>query len=253
MSAGRAALALLALVLHGGTLAAQTTRVDDDTAAVLVGTVRSWLGGRPIGNAYISLESVRSSTGSRSTGVQSDSTGQFVLRSPVGGEYLLLARAMSVEAGGKVRMPVHLGVGDTVRIDLFLPPYDFDPARRQAQLDELAQAHDRWREHGPDAYRASVTWECFCLGLGVGEWMLQVKPETTLVLRRPKDGGDRPPVANIEALFEWLEKEMRDPRRRVEVRYDNRLGYPTDIDTDTVSFLTDMWTKVVVRGVKSDH
>lgn len=98
----------------------------------------------------------------------------------------------------------------------------------------------------------SITWQCFCLGLGVGEWTLRVRPESTVVLRRPADGGDRPPVANIEAIFDWLEKEIRDHGRRVDARYDTRLGYPRYIDTDTVTFFTDLWTKVEVRWVRSD-
>jgi hypothetical protein len=62
------------------------------------------------------------------------------------------------------------------------------------------------------------------LGGGAGDWALEVQPETTLVLRRPKYGGDRPPAAKVERLFEWLETELRDPGRTVEVRYDTRLG-----------------------------
>jgi hypothetical protein len=173
------------------------------------------------------------------------------MRVPDAGEYVLLARATVVEAGGKVRMPVYFRGGDTVRIDLFLPPLGFDAAKRQAQLDELASNHARWLEHGPDAYRVSMKWECFCLDGSVGEWMLETRPETTIVLRRPSRSGAPPPVASVEALFGWLETELRDLRREVDVRYDSALGYPTHVHTDTVSLLTDMWTRVEIRSLKS--
>ncbi len=241
----------IALALHGAALAAQTGRVDEDSGAILVGVVRSLLHGQALPNAFVSLESLRSSNTAARAFARSDSAGHYQIRVPAGGEYLLQAQAMVVEAGGKVRVPVHLRGHDTARIDLFIPPLEFDLARREAQLDELSKARTRWAERGPDAYRVNIHWECFCLGGGAGDWALEVQPETTLVLRRPKYGGDRPPAAKVERLFEWLETELRDPGRTVEVRYDSRLGYPTHIDTDTVFLLTDMWTKVEVLGLRA--
>jgi hypothetical protein len=96
-----------------------------------------------------------------------------------------------------------------------------------------------------------MKWECFCLDGSVGEWMLETRPETTIVLRRPSRSGAPPPVASVEALFGWLETELRDPRREVDVRCDSALGYPTHVHTDTVSLLTDMWTRVEIRSLKS--
>jgi hypothetical protein len=141
---------------------------------------------------------------------------------------------------------VHVRGGDTLRIDLFVPPYGFDPARQEAELDSLARNRARWHDKAPREYRVTIKWECFCLG-GAGEWTLGVRPETTVVLQKPAGAGGQPPIASIDSLFEWLESEIRDPDRDVEVRYDATFGYPTSIDTDTRSFFTDMWTRVQVR------
>lgn len=162
---------------------------------------------------------------------------------------MLSARAIDVEASGIARVTVRVRAADTTRIDLFVPPRGFDPARRAAQLGELAKHYARWQQRSPAAYRATVKWECFCLGAGVGDWKLEVRPDSTVVLRRPEHAGGDPPIASVEALFEWLETEIRDPGRQVDVRYDAALGYPTHVDTDTVTGFSDMWTKVEVRGL----
>ena len=245
----RGLLPLLALALVGVPLGAQAVPAGADSdSGVVMGTVRSWRRDRTVARAKVLLEPVPDSGTSAPIAAWTDSLGHYLVRAKAG-PYLLLSRTMDAEANGIARVTVRVRAGDTARVDLFIPPYGFDPARRAAQLDELARNYARWQQRAPVAYRATLGWGCFCLGVGVGDWRLEVRPETTVVLRRPKYAGDRPPVASVEALFEWLETEIRDPGQRVEVRYDSRLGFPTYIDTDTVNYLTDMWTRVEVRAL----
>jgi hypothetical protein len=243
----RSMMSLAFLVLQGAALGAQSEIAIPDSAAVVTGTVRSWRHGTTLANAFITLELVGRVHASSVERATTDSVGRFLTRVPVGGAYLLLAHGTEDGGRGTTRIPVHVRSGDTLRIDLFVPPYGFDPVQRQAQLDSLANHRQRWRNKGHRAYRATINWGCFCLGAGVGEWTLDVRPETTLVLRKPVGEGERPPITSIDSLFTWLEAEMRDPGRTVEVRYDSTLGYPTSIFTDSASFLTDLWTRVKVR------
>ena len=247
----RSFLLFATLALYGAALGAQAVPARPDSAGVVVGTVRSWNRGRTVARAIVTLERVEDARTPALVQALSDSTGRFLLRVPASGRYLLLARALHAEASGSTHLPVHVRGGDTVRIDVFIPPYGFDPARRQAQLDTLAENQARWSNHRPAVYRATIGWSCFCLGGGVGEWTLEVGPDSTVVLQTPRDGGPRPPIMSVDSLFEWLKGELRDPDRGVTVRYDAVLGYPADIHTDTIYLFTDSWTRVQLRGVVS--
>jgi hypothetical protein len=243
----RLAVSLALLALQGTALGAQDAIPTADTASVVTGSVRSWRRGTTLANAFVTLELIGSAHAPPRLHATTDSAGRFAVRVPVGGAYLLSVSGTNAEARGPTRMPVHVRGGDTLRVDVFLAPYGFDLARRDAQLDSLARNRERWWSKGPRMYRATVKRDCFCLGGGVGEWTLGVRPETTVVLRKPAGEVGQPPIASIDSLFAWLESEIRDPGRDVEVRYDAALGYPTSIYTDTVSFFTDMWMRVQVR------
>lgn len=214
---------------------------------MVTGTVRSWRLGRALPDAFVILEPLDNPHGPMRLGARSDGSGRYLLRVPVGGSYFLLGRAIDAEAGPSARLPVHVRGGDTVRVDLFLPPRGFDPERRQAQLDELAENRRRWWDEKPAAYRATITYECFCLGAGVGEWTVEVRPDRWVVLRKPDGAGTQPPVPTVDDIFAILEPEVGDPSRSVTIRYHPTLGYPTHIDSHPRVPITDAWLRIRVR------
>jgi hypothetical protein len=235
--------ALIALNCLVGILPAASQGVEAGVGTVS-GRTFDLQSGRPIPNAYVRVQAILSGD---VKSVASDSAGRFTAVGLPSGAYVVRARTLR-GGHGEAIVPVHVGPGTAVQLDLYLPPPAFNASRHVAQLDEM-EAHRRaWKSERDDSYRFDATPSCFCLG---GRWTLAVSSDTTRVVRAPVGAGAPPRnLINIDSVFSWLSRELHDPARIVTVSYHPTLGYPTSIHTDVTDGSSDAWFALRIDRVR---
>lgn len=108
-----------------------------------------------------------------------------------------------------------------------------EPTKRTA----LSRHRDRWAATGIESYRMTLSYGCFCeFGDGrpirlhvVNGELADASSEGTALKRRDLRGF---PVT-VEDLFDLIAAQRKADR--LEVTYDQELGYPTAIDIDAVA------------------
>lgn len=239
---------LLLLASAGSALAQQPLPANTGVTGQIVGSVTSLQTGAAVLAATVTLLPLNGALAQPAPTVLADSSGRFAFERLEPGGYVVTARAIGT---AEVHLLANVSPGASTSLHVALPPIGYDLAERLEQLEQLAEARDRWRFEGPVAYRFQLKSECFCIGMQQ-LWILQEQADTTILLN-PEHGlpGEVPAdFAGMERIFAWIEAEIRDPGRRVEVRYNRRLGYPERIHFDTLELLSDSWQTVTIRNVR---
>lgn len=214
----------------------------------IVGTVTSLTTGASVPSAMLTLLPLEGELRQPLPTVQASSSGTFSFERLRPGGYVLTATAIGA---GETQLLAHVAPGAASFFTVAIPPEGYDVAARMKQLEQLSEARDTWRINEPIAYQFTLTSECFCFG-GREPYVVEVQPDTAFLLNSvPGRPTEVPPeFAGMERIFAWIEAEIRDPSRSVEVRYNRRLGYPERIHFDTLEMLTDSWRTVTIRSVR---
>ena len=125
-----------------------------------------------------------------------------------------------------------------------------DPDSFQATL---LRYQDRWERSGITDYDYTGAWSCFCPQEYLAEVAVTVRggvvtsvefagEEFTVVLPLPER------FVPVEELFALLQDAVRRNAARIEVSYDERYGYPTELFIDYDERMADEETRFVMRG-----
>lgn len=239
---------LLLLASTGSALAQERIPASTDSTGRIVGTVTSLKTGASIPSAGLTLLPLNGELQQPAPAVRADSSGRFSFEGLKPGGYVLTATAIGA---AEAQVLANVAPGGATSLDVALPPTGYDLAERMKQLEQLSEARDTWRFERPIAYQFELRSECFCFGNNP-LWIVEVQTDTTFVLNsEPGIPTDAPAnFADMERIFTWIEAEIRDPSRSVEVRYNRRLGYPERIHVDTLELLSDSWQTITIRNVR---
>lgn len=226
-------------------LAAQSPASAVSSGAV-AGVVRGWRDGLSAIGVRVEVQEVPGLRGSTWRHVaDTDSTGRFHAMLPPG-RYLIRARDIGQNP---MTIPMFVRPADTVRVALYMGPYGFDIGVRDMQLVELATNRARWNAAAVKSYTAEISRECFCLGSGIGTFMVRVQNGNVVRGADSVAGDEQFLPHTIDTVFDWLEAAMREPDSRTAVQYDPVLGFPISVDSESRSGTTDTWTKWRVRSL----
>jgi hypothetical protein len=239
---------LLLLASAGSALAQELVPASTDSTGRLVGTVTSLKTGASIPLARVTLLPLKGELHRPPLAVRADSSGRFSFERLQPGGYVLTANAMGT---ADAQLLASVAPGGATSLDVALPPIGYDFAERMKQLEQLSEARDTWRFEGPMTYQFTLRSECFCFGVNP-LWVLEEQADTILVLNSGPGIPTEVPAnfAGMERIFAWIEAEIRDPGRSVEVRYNLRLGNPEQIRFDTLEMLSDSWQTITIRDVR---
>jgi hypothetical protein len=238
---------LLLLASAGSALAQELIFAPTDSTGRIVGTVTSLQTGAALPAAWVTLLPLKGELHQPTLAAPADSSGRFSFERLQPGGYVLTATAMGT---AEAQLLASVPPGGATSIDVALPPIGYDLAERMKQLQQLSEARERWGFKRPIAYRFTLRSECFCFGAN-RLWVVEEQADTTYVLNSGPGIPTEVPAnfAGMERIFAWIEAELRDPTRTVEVRYNRRLGYPERIRFDTLEMITDSWQIITIRNV----
>ncbi|NNC27668.1 carboxypeptidase regulatory-like domain-containing protein [Longimicrobium terrae] len=239
---------LLLLASAGSALAQERIPASTEFAGRIVGTVTSLKTGAAVPLARVALLPLKGEIPHPAPAVVADSSGRFSFERVQPGGYVLTARGMGT---GEAQLLANVVPGGATSIDVALPPIGYVLAERMKQLEELSEARNTWMFEGPMTYQFTLRSECFCFGVNP-LWVLEEQADSIIVLNSGPGVPMEVPAqfAGMERIFAWIEAEIRDTGRRVEVRYNQSLGYPEHIRFDTLEMLSDSWQTITIRDVK---
>lgn len=115
-----------------------------------------------------------------------------------------------------------------------------------SQGDELLTAQQKWERERPEAY--SYTYRAAAMAPTEARVMVRGEKVT---LRLIEDNGItlKPEQARIEAVFGYVKRGLRDADK-VEVEYDDALGYPVLLRVDDDERAVDDEYGVTIRDFK---
>ncbi len=126
-------------------------------------------------------------------------------------------------------------------------------------LREWTEAHARWERRPFGDYQFEILISCFCAP-EVGQWTLVgVVDGQVIAARQVETGADHPPATvqywpSIEELFQSIVREDQGQGlRRITVRYDRELGFPTRLDFSYDPGIMDAGAFYQVRNVREWH
>ena len=125
-----------------------------------------------------------------------------------------------------------------------------DPDSVQATL---LRYQDRWERSGITDYDYTGAWSCFCPQEYLADVAVTVRGG---VVTSVEFAGEEftvvPPLPErfvpVEELFALLQDAVRRNAARIEVSYDERYGYPTELFIDYDERMADEETRFVMRG-----
>ena len=125
-----------------------------------------------------------------------------------------------------------------------------DPDSVQATL---LRYQDRWERSGITDYDYTGAWSCFCPQEYLAEVAVTVRGGVvTSVEFAGEEFTVAPPLPErfvpVEELFALLQDAVRRNAARIEVSYDERYGYPTELFIDYDEGMADEETRFVIRG-----
>jgi hypothetical protein len=100
---------------------------------------------------------------------------------------------------------------------------------------QLERAQELWQEAGYDTYEYRLEWECQCPAQSQQPIWVVIK-EGTIHSARTVSGNDPVPINQssvflaVEGIFGIVEEAIIRQASRIDVNYDNVLGYPRWID-----------------------
>jgi hypothetical protein len=116
-------------------------------------------------------------------------------------------------------------------------------------LDDLAKAEATWNRMRPRSYELVVQVNCFC---GLNESVIAHRVDGTqsrllerLLIMMPSESDQR--FNTVDHMFEWLRKSLAARPYILQVRFDQRLGYPINGQLDEIELVSDdyLFFKVV--------
>ena len=125
-----------------------------------------------------------------------------------------------------------------------------DPDSVQATL---LRYQDRWQRSGITDYDYTGAWSCFCPQEYLAEVAVTVRGGVvTSVEFAGEEFTVAPPLPErfvpVEELFALLQDAVTRNAARIEVSYDERYGYPTELFIDYDERMADEETRFVMRG-----
>ena len=125
-----------------------------------------------------------------------------------------------------------------------------DPDSVQATL---LRYQDRWERSGITDYDYTGAWSCFCPQEYLAEVAVTVRGGVvTSVEFAGEEFTVAPPLPErfvpVEELFALLQDAVTRNAARIEVSYDERYGYPTELFIDYDERMADEETRFVMRG-----
>ena len=121
--------------------------------------------------------------------------------------------------------------------------------------EQLASARVRWAQRGPDSYSMTISRGCECLPEVVGPATVTV--ENGAISARYTNTGAPVPMEysasfpSVEGLFDIIEDAQKNNYYKVDVEYDQELGYPTLISFDMNKRAIDDEQGIYVRDFKT--
>jgi hypothetical protein len=123
-----------------------------------------------------------------------------------------------------------------------------------ATPDDLAAARARWAAAGLDAYRYTVSRQCFCPPEYSGPYEATVRDGALASLTyagRPAD-MQQFAVPTVEGLFDQIAGAYASGASSVRVTYDARLGYPTTLWIDQDPMMADEETGYTISALAAE-
>ena len=117
----------------------------------------------------------------------------------------------------------------------------------------LLRYQDRWERSGITDYDYTGAWSCFCPQEYLAEVAVTVRGGVvTSVEFAGEEFTVAPPLPErfvpVEELFALLQDAVTRSAARIEVSYDERYGYPTELFIDYDEGMADEETRFVIRG-----
>lgn len=120
------------------------------------------------------------------------------------------------------------------------------------QRDDLENHRRMWQERGPANYQYDLRVGCFCptwpyparIVVRADSVHAVLEPETGDTLRSPQSGEpaltELPDTYRpIGGLFDIVDRALDEDYHRLSVRYNDTIGYPTEIDLEKSENATD--------------
>ena len=106
-----------------------------------------------------------------------------------------------------------------------------EPTATESLSQQLAKAEDTWRAAGLRDYTFLAGVSCFCVPDYTGTLSVTVRNGAVVGVRDPLSGANRPISYRqpVDTLFALVRREIGSNPSKLEVSYDQTLGYPRRI------------------------
>lgn len=150
-----------------------------------------------------------------------------------------------------MRLPVVISIGLMLFLGLNTPvlsqsPIDLTQSRavNNLNLRRLRFNRNLWNQRNISNYRYTLSNSCFCLPDARGPVVIEVRngvttSVTSVATGQPVDPQFFQQYNTIPKLFDVIEDAIDRRAYSLNVRYNSRLGYPTQIDIDYNSQIAD--------------
>lgn len=131
---------------------------------------------------------------------------------------------------------------------------------RSDLLDQIAAAEAKWRAADLASYEMVEQRQCFCASASLGSVRLEVTRDHSGAIehvtsaRRVEDDSPVPAeiaaeFLSVRSLFSFIRWSIADDAHRIDVEFDDDLGYPLRVSTDRRANVSDDEIEYVVESV----
>ncbi|MEA5551458.1 DUF6174 domain-containing protein [Anabaena cylindrica UHCC 0172] len=142
-----------------------------------------------------------------------------------------------------MRLPIAIGAGLLISFGLYSPliaqpPIQIAQARpTNSNLGQLRKNRQLWKQQKISKYRYQLTRSCFCTPEARGPVIVQVRNGVTtsvisVATGQPVDQELFKQYNTVPKLFSVIQDAIARKADSLTVKYDPKLGYPTQINVD---------------------